>query len=99
MKRRSFLSFRLDDYKTKLHRLQNLIQQSHENNPKLHMKNKELQDKVTYENMQLFEAGNAKTKVGDILRDLGIVSKKARDELFLLNEKEHALEDRVDKYD
>ena len=45
--------------------------------------------------MQLLAANHVKSQNNLIVKQLLAVSKKAKDELFVLSEKEHALEDKV----
>ena len=45
--------------------------------------------------MQLLAANHVKSQNNLIVKQLMAVSKKAKDEVFVLNEKEHALEEKV----
>jgi hypothetical protein len=58
-------------------------------------KKNELTRRKGAEDIQLNEASAAKHRAEQIVKELGVICKKARDELGILNEKEHAMEDKV----
>ena len=78
-----------------MNRIHNAITQSHSNHPKLFQKSDELRKKLNQDNVQLLAANHVKSQNNLIVKQLLAVSKKAKDELFVLSEKEHALEDKV----
>lgn len=96
-RRRPFNSF--DIYRTKLNRLHNTIDSSHNNYNKLHDYTVELKERVGLESIQLDQAEQAKGEQTRIVKRLTEVSKRARDEWAALHEKDQNLTDKVAKFD
>jgi hypothetical protein len=95
MRRRKPGLKRLEIYRTKLNRLHNAIHQSHQSYDKLFEKSGELKERVGHESVHFETADHVKGEQAKIVKRLGEVAKKAREEHYVLNEKEQTLLEKV----